>query len=106
MPFLGDTDAQALRSVLGDSLDEGTKPARCRGALSQTRSQFPAATSGRLGDLVTFVNLFFGEASLGCVTTHDCLPFLIGQDVVDIVEAFGRTLFDRVDHALRSARPV
>ena len=47
---------------------------------------------GRLGDLVALVDLFLGKACFGRVAAHDRLALLIGQHVVDIVEAVRRAL--------------
>ena len=47
MLLLGVADAQALRPVLGDPLDEGSEPARGGGAVRQARGHVPAAASRR-----------------------------------------------------------
>src|SRR6187549_2942389 len=101
MRVLGDAHAQALRPVLGDPLDERAEPARSRGALSTPRGQFPAAAAGELssGHLARpvvlrrragarrLVDLLLGEARLGGVAAYDRLALLVGEHLVDIVEA-------------------
>src|SRR5262249_495145 len=85
-----------------------------RPARSANVSFFPSAAAGaptssglrdrRLGRLADrAVDLLAGEAGGRGIAAHDRLALLVGDDVVDVLEAVGRARLDRVDDAFRTA---